>query len=150
MENVSQQKDVEIDLLEWITTIWDGKWKIISIVAISVLGVFGFQQTQSSQSFNATTEVKPITSVMDERYDAFNAVGFFQITPTLLQNLYIEQLQTKMCFLLLCRNCTVFTLYLGVQNCVFTLNIGCSRQKLCHYRTSFCREDLILSVLLLL
>ena len=29
--------DDEIDLLEWFQTIWEGKWKILSIMAISVM-----------------------------------------------------------------------------------------------------------------
>ena len=33
----------EIDLLQLIETIWDGKWKIIAITAACVLGVLGFQ-----------------------------------------------------------------------------------------------------------
>ena len=32
--------DDEIDLLEWFQTIWEGKWKIASIMAVSLLSVF--------------------------------------------------------------------------------------------------------------
>ena len=34
--------DDEIDLLSLFQTIWDGKWKILSIMAVSLLSAFGF------------------------------------------------------------------------------------------------------------
>ena len=43
MSNNDTAFDDEIDLLEWLQTIWEGKWKIASIMAISLLSVFGFE-----------------------------------------------------------------------------------------------------------
>ena len=98
MEGVNQQFNDEIDLLELFQTVWDGKWKVVGFALISVLSVIGFQFTQPPPSFMATTELKPITSVEAERYTASNAVGFFKVTPSLLLDLYIEQLEERVLF----------------------------------------------------
>ena len=42
MSNVPSKYDDEIDLISLVQTIWDGKWKIASIIAVSLLSVFGF------------------------------------------------------------------------------------------------------------
>ena len=103
----------EIDLLEWILTIWDGKWKIASIVAVSLLSVFGFNIVKPNTTFIAQTEIKPITSYEFDKYRLFNASlklfvkevkkdkedqefrenVIFEIIPETLINLYIEQLE---------------------------------------------------------
>lgn len=74
--NVIQTSD-EIDLIQFIETVWDGKWKIIAITAACVLGVFGFQVLGPAPSFVATTEIKPIFAGDAEQYRQSNALGFF-------------------------------------------------------------------------
>ena len=69
----------EIDLLQLIETIWDGKWKIIAITAACVLGVFGFQVINPVPSFVATTEIKPILASDAEAYRQSNSLGFFAV-----------------------------------------------------------------------
>ena len=69
----------EIDLLQLIETISDGKWKIIAITAACVLGVFGFQVISPAPSFVATTEIKPITSKEADAYASLNSLEFFNI-----------------------------------------------------------------------
>jgi LPS O-antigen subunit length determinant protein (WzzB/FepE family) len=69
----------EIDLLQLIETIWDGKWKIIAITAACVLGVLGFQDLGPAPSFVATTEIKPILAGDAEAYRQSNALGFFAV-----------------------------------------------------------------------
>jgi LPS O-antigen subunit length determinant protein (WzzB/FepE family) len=69
----------EIDLLEFFQTIWDGKFKIASVIVMAVLGVVGFFYTQSPPSFTAKTEVKPITSDIANRYQISNSLGFFEV-----------------------------------------------------------------------
>ena len=91
----SQSHDDEIDLLELFVTVWQGKWQILSFVLVAVLGVLGANVIQPPPSFVATTEIKPISSVDAELYRASNAFGFFEITPSLLQRLYIEQLDER-------------------------------------------------------
>jgi LPS O-antigen subunit length determinant protein (WzzB/FepE family) len=44
-------QDDEIDLLSLFQTIWEGKWKIASIMAISLLSVFGFNTVLPKYNF---------------------------------------------------------------------------------------------------
>ena len=98
MSEVRPTYDDELDLVELAQTVWDGRWKIVAVVALSVLSVFGYQTIQSQPNFEALTEVKPITSVEAERYRQSNALGFFEVTPNTLLNLYIEQLDERTLF----------------------------------------------------
>ncbi len=88
----------EIDLLEFVQTIWDGKFKIAGVIVIAVLGVVGFFYTQPAPSFIAKTEVKPITSDMVNRYQISNSIGFFEVNAANLRGLFIEQLDTRLLF----------------------------------------------------
>ncbi len=72
MYNVPQTYDDEIDLLSLIQTIWDGKWKVTSIIVVSLLLVFGFNIVKPNTTFTASTEIKPITSIEFDRYSLFN------------------------------------------------------------------------------
>ncbi|MDB4239105.1 Wzz/FepE/Etk N-terminal domain-containing protein [Alphaproteobacteria bacterium] len=102
--------DDEIDLLSLFETIWDGKWKIAFIVAVSLLSVFGFNIVKPNTTFTATTKIKPITSGEFDKYILFNAslniienednidkedkiFNIFEITPTSLLNSYIEVIE---------------------------------------------------------
>jgi LPS O-antigen subunit length determinant protein (WzzB/FepE family) len=73
------QTSDEIDLIQLIETVWDGKWKIIAITAACALGVFGFQALGPAPSFVATTEIKPILASDAEAYRQSNALGFFAV-----------------------------------------------------------------------
>ena len=88
----------EIDLMEFFQTIWDGKFKIAGVILMAVLGVVGFFLTQPAPSFIAKTEVKPITSDIANRYQISNSIGFFEVGTANLQNLFIEQLDTRLLF----------------------------------------------------
>jgi LPS O-antigen subunit length determinant protein (WzzB/FepE family) len=96
--------DDEIDLLEWFQTIWEGKWKIASIMAVSLLSVFGFNTVLPNTTFIAQTEIKPITSFELDKYRLFNAslkrfdtnnveIKIFNISKENLLALYIEQIE---------------------------------------------------------
>jgi len=98
MDETKPQFDDEIDLVELVQTVWDGKWKIVGAVVVSVISVFGYHATQPQPNFEAATEIKPITSVDAERYRQSNALGFFEVTPNTLLNLYIEQLDERTLF----------------------------------------------------
>ena len=107
MSNVPQKYDDEIDLLSLIQTIWDGKWKIASIVAVSLLSVFGFNIVKPNKTFIASTDIRPITSFEFDRYSLFNSslkviekndkkgksFNIFEITRKSLLNLYIEKIE---------------------------------------------------------
>jgi LPS O-antigen subunit length determinant protein (WzzB/FepE family) len=115
-ENQSPYSD-EIDLMEFFQTIWDGKFKIASVIVMAVLGVVGFFYTQPPPSFTAKTEVKPITSDIANRYQISNSIGFFEVysdkdkndgqdkakakakaVVRFLDELFIEQLDTRLLF----------------------------------------------------
>ncbi|MDC0134645.1 hypothetical protein OAI36_01175 [Alphaproteobacteria bacterium] len=102
--------DDEIDLLSLMQTIWDGKWKIAFIVAVSLLSVLGFNTVKPNTTFTATTEIKPITSIEFDKYILFNSslsiiekeekedkedkvFNIFEITPKSLLNLYVEVIE---------------------------------------------------------
>ena len=82
----------EIDLLQLIETIWDGKWKIIAITAACVLGVFGFQVISPAPSFVATTEIKPISSKKADEYASLNSLEFYNVKRKKLLTLYNKRL----------------------------------------------------------
>jgi LPS O-antigen subunit length determinant protein (WzzB/FepE family) len=97
-------QDDEIDLLSLLQTIWQGKWKILSIMAVSLLSVFGFNTVLPNKTFTAQTEIKPITSFEFDKYRLFNAslkkinsenveVNNFNILKESLLALYIEQIE---------------------------------------------------------
>ncbi|WP_438995935.1 hypothetical protein [Candidatus Puniceispirillum sp.] len=96
-ENQAPYSD-EIDLLEFFQTIWDGKFKIAAVIVMAVLGVLGFFFTQPAPSFIAKTEVKPITSDMANPYQISNSLGFFEVEPANLRNLFLEQIDTRLLF----------------------------------------------------
>ena len=98
MSEVRPTYDDEIDLFEFFETLWNGKWKIVGVVIFSVLSVFGYQTIQPQPNFEASTEIKPITSVEAERYRQSNALGFLEVRPNTLLNLFIEQLDERTLF----------------------------------------------------
>ena len=85
--------DDEIDLLSLIQTVWEGKWKIASIIAVSLLSVFGFNIVKSNTTFTTSTDIKPITSSEFDKYRLFNATGVFKVKRSDLLNLYIELIE---------------------------------------------------------
>ena len=90
-------QDDEIDLVELLQTIWDGKWLIAAFAAIAVAfgGAFAFLKPSV---FVANTEIKPITSTEAQLYRTNNALGFFEISPSDLRGLFIEYLDERTLF----------------------------------------------------
>ena len=116
MSKVSATYDEEVDLVSLIQTIWDGKWKIVSIIAISLLLVLAFNIVIPNKTITATTQIKPITSYEFDRYKLFNSsllvikkevkkdnedikdkvdksFNIFEITQKSLLDLYLEQIE---------------------------------------------------------
>ena len=101
----------EIDLISLIQSVWDGKWKIASIISISLLSVYAFNIVNPNKIFTAKTDIKPITSVEFDKYRLFNSslkiieiqeqedktiekiFNIFEITPESLFSLYIEKIE---------------------------------------------------------
>ena len=107
MSNVPSTDNSEIDLLLLLQVIWKGKWKIVSIITLSLISVFGFYIIKPEITFTASTEIKPITSSEFDRYILFNsslgefeddsenykAFNFFEISRKSLYNAYIEKIE---------------------------------------------------------
>jgi chain length determinant protein (polysaccharide antigen chain regulator) len=90
-------QDDEIDLVELLQTIWDGKWLIATFAAIAVVCGGAFALLKPSV-FEAQTEIKPITTVHAQLYNASNSLGFFEITRGALLYSYIEYLDERSLF----------------------------------------------------
>ena len=82
----------EIDLLQLIKTIWDGKWRVIAITAAFILGLFNFQFISPTPSFVTTTEIKPISSKEADEYASLNSLELSKIMRKDLYALYNERL----------------------------------------------------------
>lgn len=88
----------QIDLIELVMTIWDGKFKVIGISLIFLFSMIGYNYVSPLITITATTEIKPINSVEANKYNSLDAVGFFTITPELILDLYIEKLEDRFVF----------------------------------------------------
>ena len=73
MSNVSPTYNDEIDLIGLIQSLWDEKWKIVFIIAVSLVSVLGFNIVKPNTSFIASTEIKPVTSFEFDKYSLFNS-----------------------------------------------------------------------------
>ena len=105
MRKNSQINNEEINLIELIETVWEGKWKIAVVVVISFIAGIGYQLNQT-KNFNITTEIRSINTSAINKYSIFNNTielteakfNFEKITKLGLLNLYIEILNDKTVF----------------------------------------------------
>jgi len=93
MSDLQKNYDDEIDLLDLIEKVWDGKWKIALFIIVGIFIAFGYNFIKGKTSFIATTEIRPITTFETDKYRLFNDTGIFQITEKSLLNLYIENIE---------------------------------------------------------
>ncbi|MDC0863349.1 Wzz/FepE/Etk N-terminal domain-containing protein [Candidatus Pelagibacter sp.] len=70
VKNVKIDND-EINLIDLMYTIWEGKWKIAITVVISLIIATTYQLNQT-RNFTAITEIKPISSSKLNNYQYFN------------------------------------------------------------------------------
>jgi LPS O-antigen subunit length determinant protein (WzzB/FepE family) len=103
----------EINLIELIQTVWEGKWKIAIVVVISFIAAISYQSTKT-KNFTAITEIKPVSSLALNKYIVLNNTikltntntntntdsnfNFQKITESNLLNLYIDILNDKSIF----------------------------------------------------
>ena len=76
MTEMYQPQDDEIDLAQLVSTIWDGKWLIALVTAVSVSagGLFAFL---APKTLTGSLELRPITVAQASAYDTLNALEFF-------------------------------------------------------------------------
>ena len=100
----------EINLIELIKNIWDGKWKIAIAIIISFLGIISYQSI-TYKNFIAKSKIVPLTTFQINEYSSINyllkiknevaqntqiGIVFEEITKTRLLNLYLESLNDKL------------------------------------------------------
>ncbi len=78
MTDSPQYQDDEIDLAQLVGTIWEGRWVIAMVTALSMLagGLFAFL---APQTLSGRLEVRPITVGQASAYDTLNELRFFDI-----------------------------------------------------------------------
>lgn len=69
----------DIDIIQAIETLWDSKWKIISIMAACVVAVYSYQALGPRPSFVVTTKINPMLASDAEDYRLLNSLNFFEI-----------------------------------------------------------------------
>jgi len=102
--------DDEIDLIKVFLALWEGKIKIISSAVIALLIALGFIFFSPKPNFEATTEIKPLSSfqlqpynllnsfienIEEQEKNSYNSDVYFKITPQTLLSLYLEQFESK-------------------------------------------------------
>lgn len=121
MSSNSPDTRSEIDLIKLTETIWYGKWIILSFTITFLLVSFVLNKIIPNKSFTAVTEVKPITSSTFNKFKQYNMYinslnerhknikgsdvnrpdetnFFFPITPDLLLELFLEEIDLKPTF----------------------------------------------------
>ena len=63
----------EINLIELMYILWEGKWKIAVAVVISFITVISYQSTKT-KNFTAITEIKPISISVLSKFTEFNSL----------------------------------------------------------------------------
>ena len=61
----------EINLIELMYTLWEGKWKIAVAVIISFIAVISIQSPKI-KNFTAITEIKPLSNLELNKFIEFN------------------------------------------------------------------------------
>lgn len=69
-KKTTQQQD-EVDILEIILILWKGKWKIILFTALTLMLIYFFQFSKQTIYF-ATTEIKPVSTFEEFKYEGYN------------------------------------------------------------------------------
>jgi len=87
-------QDDEIDLVELLGTLWDGRWLIIGITSLCVVlgGLFAYI---GSRTYTGELEIRPIPSWSAQQYAGLNALDFFNIDRSRLLNLFVEDLSVQ-------------------------------------------------------
>ena len=73
------QPSSEVDIFQFIETIWEGKWKIIAVTAACLVVSISFLSIRPEPNFVATTEIKPLLAVDTVNYQQSNALEFFAV-----------------------------------------------------------------------
>ena len=97
-DGIQPQYSDEVDLVELIQTVWNGKLVILAFVFVSLAAAVGFTITRPAPDFLATSQIKPILTEDAEKYRKFNAVDVYQVNAERLLALFVEQLDSRRVF----------------------------------------------------
>jgi len=97
-DGIQPQYSDEVDLVELIQTVWNGKLVILAFVFVSLAAAVGFTITRPAPDFLATSQIKPILTEDEEKYRKFNAVDVYQVNAERLLALFVEQLDSRRVF----------------------------------------------------
>ena len=97
-DGIQPQYSDEVDLVELIQTVWNGKLVILAFVFVSLAAAFGFTIARPAPDYIATSQIKPIFTEDEEKYRKFNAVDVYQVNADRLLALFIEQLDSRQVF----------------------------------------------------
>ncbi|MCD8515964.1 MAG: Wzz/FepE/Etk N-terminal domain-containing protein [Burkholderiaceae bacterium] len=94
MTDAPQYQDDEIDLAQLVSTVWEGRWLIALVTALTMLagGLFAFL---APQTLSGRFEVRPITVGQASAYETLNALEFFNVDRSRLLGLFTEDLITR-------------------------------------------------------
>jgi LPS O-antigen subunit length determinant protein (WzzB/FepE family) len=74
---INTNENSDLNIIELIKTSWDGKWKIIVIIIISLLSTYLYINNSIDKNFyNAITEIKPIRKIEEKKYFVLNSTYF--------------------------------------------------------------------------
>ena len=89
----SQQDNDETSLSDVIWAIWDGKWIVSSITAVTSIIVVTYLII-TPQTYRGTLQFFPISSVEVSKYEELNSLELITIDGEYLEKLFIEELLT--------------------------------------------------------
>ena len=72
MINNTHKNNDEINIIDLVRVVWEGKWKIISIIIILIIFVFYKNQSNTIKYFNASTTLRGIPTLEENKYTVFN------------------------------------------------------------------------------
>jgi LPS O-antigen subunit length determinant protein (WzzB/FepE family) len=87
-------QDDEIDLLELITTVWDGRWFIVAVASVCVF-FGGAIALLLPKTLSGEFDLRPIPSWSSQDYAGLNALEFFNVDRDRLFELFIEDVSNK-------------------------------------------------------
>ena len=94
-DGIQPQYSDEVDLIELIQTVWNGKLVILAFVFVSWVAAVGFIIARPAPDFLATSQIKPIFTEDEEKYRKFNAVDVYQVDADMLLARFIEQIDNR-------------------------------------------------------
>lgn len=89
----------EIDLGKVTLDLWEGKWKIVMSAIIAFIIGLGFIFFQPQPNYESITLIKPINSIEARKYETLNSNNLLNVTPQILIDLYVEQIEYKTLFI---------------------------------------------------